>query len=219
MTLGLFDEIAQVGDRVMAGINYQDLDRVEGDKQVYELPGGRVESHLSVTVKGRAARFGISPGWRACDADELTRIPGPDHLAGTTVCAALYPQDARPQYLGSIQVLSMRGKAQLWQRRPDPELWLLRAERQHGLRALGRVTRVRFAGDIAYLWLLGGTMAGATLGFPGRAAVDIRSCELWFPLMDGMLKLLLVAPPERFQEGYEMLCTVICSWQWDEGQA
>jgi hypothetical protein len=217
--LGLLDEIAQIGERKIAGIDYRDLDRVGGDGQVHELPGGQVEGHLSVTVNGRAARFGISPGWSACNADELARIPGPDPLAGTAVCAALYRQDAGPQYVGSIQVLGVRGKVQLWQRRPDPELWLLKSEQQNGLRALGRVTKVRFAGDIAYLWHLGGTMAGAALGWPDRAAVDIRSCELWFPLTDGILKLLLVAPPERIQEGYEVLCTVICSWQWDEGHA
>ncbi len=216
--MGLLDEITQIGERKIAGIDYRDLDRVEGDGQVHELSGGQVESHLPVTVNGRAARFGISPGWSACSADELARIPGSDPLAGTTVCAALYCQDA-PQYVGSIQVLGLRGKVQLLQRRPDPELWLLKSERQNGLRALGRVTKVRFAGDIAYLWHLGGTMAGAALGWPDLAAVDIRSCELWFPLTDGMLKLLLVTPPERIQEGYEVLCTVICSWQWDEGRA
>jgi hypothetical protein len=217
--LGLLDEISQVGDRMIAGIDYRDLDRVEGDGQVHELSGGQVEDHLSVTVNGRAARFGISPGWRACNADELTSISGPKPLAGTVVWAALYRQGAAPQYVGSIQVLGVRGRFQLLQRRPDPELWLLKAERQTGLRTLGRITKVPFAGDIAYLWHLGGTMAGAALGFPDRAAVDIRSCELWFPLTDGILRLLLVAPPERIQEGYEVLCTVICSWQWDKGQA
>gem|GEM_PF-4786267 len=216
-TLGLLDEIAQIGERKFAGIDYRDLDRVEGDGQVHELSGGGAAGHLPVTVNGRAARFGISPGWSAFNADTLARIPGPD--PGTTVCAALYCQDVGPQYLGSIQVLGVRGKVQLLQQRPDPELWLLKAERQTGLRTLGRVTKVRFAGDIAYLWHLGGTMAGAALGSPDRAAVDIRSCELWFPLTDGVLRLLLVAPPERIQENYEVLCTVICSWQWDEGQA
>ncbi len=204
----------------MAGINYQDLDRVGGDGHVHELSGGQVEGHLSVTVKGRAARFGISPGWSACNADELARIPGPRRsgwhgcmcgplLSGRWASVCRFDSGPECARQGSAMAAAARSRAVAAEGRA--------AERpsRPGTRHQGSLRR-RCRLPVASRWHDGGSRA--------RPA---RPSGRRYPLMRTVVPThgrhaqapLLVAPPERIQEGYEVLCTVICSWQWDEGQA
>jgi hypothetical protein len=212
--LGFLDEVAQVAERYSAGINHRELDRVRGDGQVYQLPTGQVSCEQTVMVNGHCGRFGIPLGWELRDAAELAQMQGNEPLVGTTVCAALYRPDTDPQSVYSIQVLGMQARSQWLQQQFDPELWLLKTERQTGLRLVGRIVKVSFAGGIAYLWHLSGLMAGSALGRPEQAPFEVRSSELLFPLGGGMLKLLLVAPAEKGTEGYEALCALLGSWTW-----
>jgi hypothetical protein len=101
-----------------------------------------------------------------------------------------------------------------WRGKPDPALWLLLTERETGLRTVGRMMSVRLGSAVAYLWHLSGAMSGAAPGRPHEAMISVQSSEACCPLADGLLKIIMVAPPELAQQGQEAFATVASSWRW-----
>ncbi len=219
------DDAEQVKERLRSGFAAEDFQRAGGKGDLYaeleegryqQLPaGGAIHATTTIELLARQAQIGIPVGWAACQPDQLRNIPGNED--GATIRAFLYRPDANPSAVYSLQVLAVRDApqhAQFWHRKPDPELWLLRAEQQTGLRAIGRVVCVRLGGDRAFYWQLAGTVAGAGLGRPDQWMIDVRATELWCPLPSGTVQLLLVAPPDRAREGQAGLATLAASWRW-----
>ena len=219
------DDAEQVRERLRSGFRAEEFQRAGGGGDLYaeveqgqyqQLPdSGAIQTTTTIALLGREAEVGIPVGWAACPPDQLRNIPGNDD--GPTVRVLLHRPDADRSAVYSLQVLAVRDDAQhaqFWHRKPDPELWLLRAEQGTGLRAIGRAMCVRLGGERAFYWQLAGTMAGAAVGRPDQWMIEVRSSELWCPLPSGTVQLLLVAPPDRAPEGQAGLGTLAASWRW-----
>lgn len=219
------DDAEQVKERLRSGFPAEEFQRAGGGGDLYaeveqgryqELPaGGVIETTTTIELLGLQAEIGIPVGWAVCQPEQLRNIP--DSQDGATVRAFLYRPDADPATVYSLQVLAVRDDpqhAQFWHRKPDPELWLLRAEQRTGLRAIGRAVCVRLGGERAFYWQLAGTMAGGPVGRPDRWMIEVRSSELWCSLPSGAVQLLLVVAPDRTREGQAGLATVAASWRW-----
>ena len=204
------DDAEQVKERLQSGFPAEDFKRAGGGGDLYtdveqeryqQLHAGAIQTTTSIELLDREAEIGIPVGWAACQPGQLRNIP--DNEDGATVRAFLYRPDADPSAGHSLQALAVRDDprhAQFWHRKPDPELWLLRAEHRTGLRAVERAVCVRLGGERAFYWQLAGTKAGAAVGRPDQSVIEVRSAQLWCPLPSGTVQLLLVAG-DRAREG------------------
>ncbi len=213
------DDAAQMKERLRSGFPAAEFTRAGGralreleDGRYQDIQAGELAGTQLIEVLGERVEIGIPSGWASRDAAERGRMP--ESSADTSVCAALYRPDADPTLAYALLVLTIRGRVQEEQQRPDPALWLLGVEQQTGLRASTPAMCARLGGEVSFVWHLAGAMSGAALGRAQEVMIAVQSSELWCPRVGGMVKLWLVAPPEKRQEGQQAFASLIGSWRW-----
>lgn len=203
------------GTGLRLGVDSADYNRLIGDGEVHSLAEGPIAADASLRIANRTARLGVPNGWEQRTSAEIAKIQA---LEGNEarVIAQLYPLAATPEVVYAVTVSSATVPAGFLTSDNLFRLVLI-VEQSMGLRAVSRVDRVAFGGDVGWLWHLEGTMPGHLLSRPHQSSITVHCAELWAPVdARTVLKILLTAPPDNTQEATDALNTMISSWRWDQ---
>jgi hypothetical protein len=189
-------------------------DRLSGDGEVHRLAEGPIAEHASLRIGNRTARLGVPSGWKQRTSAEIAEIQASEGDEPSVV-TQLYPLGATPGVVYAVTVSRVTVPADFLT--PKNLLQLVQTvEHDMGLRAVSRIEKVDFGGDVGWLWHLQGRMQGRLLGRPNQSSIPAHCAEVWAPVDTGTaLKILLTAPPAQAQEATAALNTMISSWRWD----
>ncbi|HXA11652.1 MAG TPA: hypothetical protein VNW93_05615 [Mycobacterium sp.] len=202
------------GTGLRHGVLSTDHDRLSGDGEVHTLAEGPIAEHAQLMIGNRTARLGVPSGWQQRSSAEIAEIQAIEG-DGPTVIAQLYPPARTPDVVYAVTISTMPVPANSLTSKNMLQL-VLTVEHDMGLRAVSRVEKVDFGGDIGWLWHLQGRMQGRLLSRPHQPVIPVHCAEVWAPVDTGTaLKILLTAPPEQEREATAALNTMIASWRWD----
>jgi hypothetical protein len=202
------------GTGLRFGVFAADFKRLIGDGKVHNLAEGPIAADTSLRLANRTARLGVPNGWEQRTPTEIAEIQALDDEEARVI-AQLYPLSATPDVVYAVTVSSRTVPAGFLASQNLLQL-LCTVERDMGLRAVSRIDKVAFGGDVGWLWHLEGTMPGYLLGRPRQSSIPVHCAELWAQVdAHTVLKMLLTAPPSNKQEASNALNTVISSWRWD----
>jgi hypothetical protein len=202
------------GTGLRLGVLSTDHNRLSGAGEVHTLAEGPSAEHARLIIGNRAARLRVPSGWKQRTSAEIAELQAVEG-DGPTVIAQLYPQARTPDVVYALTISTVRVPANSLTLKNMLEL-VQTVERDMGLRAVSRVEKVNFGGDVGWLWHLQGNMPGRLLSRPHQAVIPVHCAEVWAPVNSAtVLKLLLTAPPEQAQEATAALNTMTSSWRWD----
>jgi hypothetical protein len=203
------------GTGLRFGVPSADYERLRGDGRLHRLAEGPIAGHAVLMIGNRTAQLAIPGGWQQRPPAQITEIQAIEG-DGSTVIAQLHPSALAPGVVYAVTVSRTRAPVGFLGVKSLLRL-VVAVERDMDLRAVSRIEKVEFGGEVGRLWHLEGRMPGRLLGRPDQPVISVHCAELWARVDAGtVLKILLTAPLQEAQEARAALDTVISSWRWED---